>query len=68
MNTAIPKVFPSEFEGPPVTSAKIPPIGRQSLSDPTRRNTIISLVEMLLQQNNNNNIITGMLLRISLVV
>lgn len=58
-----PKVFPSEFEGPPVTSATAP-LGRQPL-DPTRRETILNLVEMLLQQNGNNG--PGMLLEIRLV-
>lgn len=65
MNPSFPKVFPSEFEESPVmfTTAQ----GRQTLDSSnhsTRRDTILSLVEMLLQQNTNN--IQGMLLGTSL--
>ena len=62
MKPSFPKVFPSEFEESPVMFTTMPQ-GRQTL-DSTRRETILSLVEMLLQQNSNN--VQGMLLGISL--
>ena len=58
MKPSLSKIFPSEFEGPPVTSTTVPP-ARQTL-DSTRRE-ILSLVEMLLQQNSNN--IPGMIFK-----
>lgn len=64
MNPSFPKVFPSEFEESPVMFTTMPQ-GRQTL-DSTRRETILSLVEILLQQNSNN--IQGMLLGTSLTV
>ena len=64
MNPSFPKVFPSEFDESPVMFTTMPQ-GRQTL-DSTRRETILSLVEILLQQNSNN--IQGMLLGTSLTV
>lgn len=64
MNPSFPKVLPSEFEESPVMSTTMPK-GRQTLES-TRRETIFSLVEMLLQQNSNN--IQGMHLGTSLAV
>lgn len=58
MKPSFPNVFPSEFDESPAMFTTMP-LGRQSL-DSTRRDTILSLVEMLLQQNSNN--IQGMLL------
>ena len=58
MKPSFPKVFPSEFEELPAMFTTMPQ-GRQTLNS-TRRESILSLVEMLLQQNSNN--IQGMLL------